>query len=109
MYNYKHDFIILILYVFFFLGDDFYEPSPYEPMTPHRYSDAFRLASIISGKYLNFNHDLFLYYVFIFLQCTALFVVGIFFIALSYMQLSKSSTKLIIIMFQDQKKLVYFL
>ncbi|KAA0713838.1 GDNF family receptor alpha-2 [Triplophysa tibetana] len=30
-------------------GEDFYEPSPYEPMTPHRQSDAFRLASIISG------------------------------------------------------------
>ncbi|XP_050973647.1 GDNF family receptor alpha-2a isoform X1 [Labeo rohita] len=30
-------------------GEDFYEPSPYEPMTPHRHSDAFRLASIISG------------------------------------------------------------
>ncbi|KAG1931007.1 GDNF family receptor alpha-1 [Pimephales promelas] len=29
-------------------GEDFYEPSPYEPMMPHRHSDAFRLASIIS-------------------------------------------------------------
>ncbi|XP_051508997.1 GDNF family receptor alpha-2-like isoform X2 [Myxocyprinus asiaticus] len=30
-------------------GEDFYEPSPYEPMMPHRHSDAFGLASIISG------------------------------------------------------------
>ncbi|XP_030621830.1 GDNF family receptor alpha-2a [Chanos chanos] len=30
-------------------GEDFYEASPYEPMTPVRHSDAFRLASIISG------------------------------------------------------------
>lgn len=72
MYNYKHDFIILILYVVVFSGDDFYEPSPYEPMTPHRYSDAFRLASIISGKYQHFNHNLFLYYVSFFfaMHCT---------------------------------------
>ncbi|XP_060787076.1 GDNF family receptor alpha-2a isoform X2 [Neoarius graeffei] len=30
-------------------GEDFYEASPYEPLPPVRHSDAFRLASIISG------------------------------------------------------------
>ncbi|KAF4070354.1 hypothetical protein AMELA_G00284520 [Ameiurus melas] len=30
-------------------GDNFYEASPYEPLPPVRHSDAFRLASIISG------------------------------------------------------------
>lgn len=66
MYNSKHDFNILILFVVVFLGEDFYEPSPYEPMTPHRHSDAFRLASIISGKHKHFHYDLFLYCVYIF-------------------------------------------
>ncbi|TUK42445.1 GDNF family receptor alpha-2 [Bagarius yarrelli] len=30
-------------------GEDFYEASPYEPLPPVRHTDAFRLASIISG------------------------------------------------------------
>lgn len=34
-----------------FSGEDFYEASPYEPLPPVRHSDAFRLASIISGKH----------------------------------------------------------
>lgn len=33
-----------------FPGGELYETSPYEPVMPVRYPDAFRLASIISGK-----------------------------------------------------------
>lgn len=39
----------LCLTVFSFPGEEFYEASPYEPVTS-RLSDIFRLASIFSGK-----------------------------------------------------------
>lgn len=82
MYSAKH-FLIVYNYVFF-LGEDFYEPSPYEPMTPHRHSDAFRLASIISGNYQYFH-----YVYIVAMYSTVLFVVdiGFFLLPSSYMKL----------------------
>jgi len=79
----------------FFLGEDFYEPSPYEPMMPHRHSDAFRLASIISGNYQYFHYEYILA-----MCCTVCCWYWLLFIAISYMKLRKSSSKWIIITFQ---------